>query len=297
MQMQMNGWTQFERQVRWSEVFHHVEDLRLYLLLKSDAMVKDEVPCGELVLNAGQYVRSITLLREDLWFYNVKKKDFYSHSRIQRSIKRLEKLGLITAERFPHGFLFTVLGVEEPADGRELAEMDVEEPADGRELAEVEAKNTAEVQAENGQDPFLPPARESDVEDSRIEPEDTIEKRNKREKRKNKNNNNNSISEDVRRAKIAAVAEHFMVRRGKGFFLTAMDLTAIERICESPLSTEQLTAFMDEQFDKVEQGSVHDTINSPKYLEKILESYEPPEVLELRLEEALAALGERVENA
>ncbi|MGD6856394.1 hypothetical protein ACQCVO_15070 [Bacillus infantis] len=281
MQMQMNGWTQFERQVRWSEVFHHVEDLRLYLLLKSDAMVKDEVPCGELVLNAGQYVRSITLLREDLWFYNVKKKDFYSHSRIQRSIKRLEKLGLITAERFPHGFLFTVLGVEEPADGRELSEM--------------EAKNTAEVQAENGQDPFLPPARESDVEDSRIEPEDTIEKRNKREKRKNKNNN--SISEDVRRAKIAAVAEHFMVRRGKGFFLTAMDLTAIERICESPLSTEQLTAFMDEQFDKVEQGDVHDTINSPKYLEKILESYEPPEVLEQRLEEALAALGERVENA
>ncbi|MCK6207688.1 hypothetical protein KZX50_19795 [Bacillus infantis] len=282
MQMQMNGWTQFERQVRWSEVFHHVEDLRLYLLLKSDAMVKDEVPCGELVLNAGQYVRSITLLREDLWFYNVKKKDFYSHSRIQRSIKRLEKLGLITAERFPHGFLFTVLGVEEPADGRELAE--------------VEAKNTAEVQAENGQEPFLPPARESDVEDSRIEPEDTIEKRNKREKRKNKNNNN-SISEDVRRAKIAAVAEHFMVRRGKGFFLTAMDLTAIERICESPLSTEQLTPFMDEQFDKVEQGDVHDTINSPKYLEKILESYEPPEVLEQRLEEALAALGERVENA
>jgi hypothetical protein len=76
-----------------------------------------------------------------------------------------------------------------------------------------------------------------------------------------------------------------------------MDLTAIERICESPLSTEQLTAFMDEQFDKVEQGGVHDTINSPKYLEKILESYEPPEVLEQRLEEALAALGERVENA
>lgn len=109
MKMQMNGRAQFERQVRWSDVFHHVEDMLLYLLLKSVAMVKDGMPFGGIVLNMEHYVLSIHLLRTDLWLYNVKKMDFYSHSRIQRAIKRLGKLGLIKAELFPHSFVLRCL--------------------------------------------------------------------------------------------------------------------------------------------------------------------------------------------
>ncbi|MDW2876815.1 MULTISPECIES: hypothetical protein [Bacillaceae] len=112
MHMQIKGWTQFKSLVRWSVVFHHLEGLCLFLLLKSDAMLKDEVPCGGTILNLEQYVCSTHLLREDLWFYNLKKRDFYSDSRIQRPIKRLEKLGLIMAELFSHGILFTVFGVD-----------------------------------------------------------------------------------------------------------------------------------------------------------------------------------------
>ncbi|MGD6894598.1 hypothetical protein [Bacillus infantis] len=94
----------------------------LYLLLKSAAMLKDVMPFGEIVLNMGQYVRSIHLLRRGLWFYYLKKRDLNSYSWIQHLIKRLEKLGLITAERLPHGFLFTVSGVEESGNTRILAE-------------------------------------------------------------------------------------------------------------------------------------------------------------------------------
>lgn len=120
--MQLNGWIQFERQVQWSDVFHYVEDLRLYLLLKIVEIVKDGVPFKEIMLNLGQYVRTINLLCEGLWFFNMKKRNFYSHYRTHSSIKRLEKLGLITAELLPHGFLFTMAGKEESANGRKLAE-------------------------------------------------------------------------------------------------------------------------------------------------------------------------------
>lgn len=103
-----------------------------------------------------------------------------------------------------------------------------------RMLPETEEASTAmEQQPQSRQYPFVPPARESVMKDSRIESEDTIDKRNKREKRKNKNNN--SISEQVRRARNAAVADHFMARRSKGFFQKTIDLTAIERIYELPL--------------------------------------------------------------
>ncbi len=51
MHMQIKGWTQFKSLVRWSVVFHHLEGLCLFLLLKSDAMLKDEVPCGGTILN------------------------------------------------------------------------------------------------------------------------------------------------------------------------------------------------------------------------------------------------------
>jgi hypothetical protein len=104
MHKQIKGWTQFKSLVRWSVVYHHVVVLWLCMLLRSDAMLKEVVACRGIMLNSEQYVRFIHLLRADLWFYYLKKKAFYSHSRIQRSIKRLKKLGQITAELFSHVF-------------------------------------------------------------------------------------------------------------------------------------------------------------------------------------------------
>jgi hypothetical protein len=144
MQMLMNGWTYSERRVWWNEVFHYVMVLWLYLLLINNAMVKEGVPCVGIMLIMRQYVYLIYLLRENIWFFNMKNRDLYSLSKIQRLMKRLEKLGLITAELFPYVFLFTW----------------------GREQAETDEASTAGVQSKNRQNSFLLTASEAVVEDS-----------------------------------------------------------------------------------------------------------------------------------
>ncbi|TYS63275.1 hypothetical protein FZD47_16645 [Bacillus infantis] len=80
MHMQMKGETQFEILVRWSVVFHYVVVLWLYMLLRSNAMLKEGVACGGFMLNSKQFVRSIQLLREDLCFFYMKKMELYIHA-------------------------------------------------------------------------------------------------------------------------------------------------------------------------------------------------------------------------
>ncbi|MGD6901375.1 hypothetical protein [Bacillus infantis] len=80
MHMQIKGWTQFKSLVRWSVLYHHVVVLWLYMLLRSDAMLKEGVACGGIMLNSKQFVRSIQLLREDLRFFYMKKMDLYIHA-------------------------------------------------------------------------------------------------------------------------------------------------------------------------------------------------------------------------
>ncbi|WP_366161258.1 hypothetical protein ABXS71_20660 [Bacillus infantis] len=152
MRIVINGLNQVERQVQWSNLFHYVEALLLYLLLKSAAMLKDVVRFGEIVLNMGQYVRSIHLLRRGLWFYYLKKRDLKSYSWNQHVIKRLEKLGLITAERLSHGFLFTVSGMEESGNARMPDE--------------TQEAYTVKEQSKNRKNFFYLTASESVVEDS-----------------------------------------------------------------------------------------------------------------------------------
>ncbi|MGD6842153.1 hypothetical protein ACQCVH_06470 [Bacillus infantis] len=104
-------------------------------------MLKEGVACGGIMLNSKQFVRSIQLLREDLWLFYMKKMDLYIHARIQLSIKLRKKLGLFTAELFPHVFLFTVPGIWEYLNGRNQAEM--------------EEASTAGLQFKNRQNSFF----------------------------------------------------------------------------------------------------------------------------------------------
>ncbi|MEN8701887.1 hypothetical protein [Bacillus infantis] len=67
-------------------------------------------------------------------------------------IKRLEKLGLITAERLPHGFLFTVSGVEESGNARMPDE--------------TEEADTVKEQSKNRKNLFYLTASESVVDGS-----------------------------------------------------------------------------------------------------------------------------------
>jgi hypothetical protein len=88
-----------------------------------NATYQGGVQVGGVVLGERQYVRSLRKLREDLWFYNGKKIDEYSHSRIQRSIKRLEKDGWLKAEKYEHGYVFTLRPMKDFACGEYLSGM------------------------------------------------------------------------------------------------------------------------------------------------------------------------------
>ncbi|WP_141771931.1 hypothetical protein [Rossellomorea aquimaris] len=82
--------------------FRHTEDLRIYLWILTHS--KEEAGYeGERFLEKGQYIASLGNLRDYLWFYSGNKVDRYSVSRIQLSIKRLERYGWIQAEKMPHG--------------------------------------------------------------------------------------------------------------------------------------------------------------------------------------------------
>ncbi|XXM71951.1 hypothetical protein ACQ0QQ_20120 [Lysinibacillus sphaericus] len=88
--------------------FRHTEDLRIYLWILTHS--KEEAGHeGERFLEKGQYIASLGNLREYLWFYSGNKVDRYSVSRIQRSIKRLEKKEWIRAEKMAYGYGFTVV--------------------------------------------------------------------------------------------------------------------------------------------------------------------------------------------
>jgi hypothetical protein len=88
--------------------FRHTEDLRIYLWIHTHSK-QEEGYEGERFLEKGQYIASLGNLRDYLWFYSRNKIDRYSVSRIQRSIKRLERYEWIRAEKTPHGYVFTVL--------------------------------------------------------------------------------------------------------------------------------------------------------------------------------------------
>jgi hypothetical protein len=88
--------------------FRHTEDLRIYLWILTHSK-KEAGYEGGSFLDKGQYIASLGNLRDYLWFYNGKKIDRYSVSRIHRSIKRLEKKGWIRVEKMPRGYVFTVL--------------------------------------------------------------------------------------------------------------------------------------------------------------------------------------------
>ncbi|MEG9295926.1 hypothetical protein V6B33_05675 [Mangrovibacillus sp. Mu-81] len=111
----MNQSVLYNPELIQGSIFYHTEDLRIYLWVLFHAREEAGYE-GGFYLEKGQYIQSISELKDRLWFYNGKKKDEYSKSRIQRSIKRLERCGWIRAEKMQYGYVFTVF---ELTDGKE----------------------------------------------------------------------------------------------------------------------------------------------------------------------------------
>jgi polyhydroxyalkanoate synthesis regulator phasin len=280
--MALIGWTKFERGILESRVFCHPEDVRIYLWISNHAMVKDGVVVGDRVLKRGQYVQAIRVIQDKLWFYDGKKKDVYSSSRIQRSIKRLEKAGLITAEKFKHGYLFTVREAKDPT----LDPQSVD-------ITENEEETIDTHRQEKDAGIILASRCESDIRDVRTS-SGNINKNVKNvenEKKKTLTTLTNTMAD-----KLTLITEHFLVRRGGSFSLSPVDQMALEKISLHEMTVDELKAFMDEQFEKIKVHEPNATIHSPKYLLKALERRESPGKRMDELEEMLDRLEESLKD-
>ncbi|MEL3971139.1 hypothetical protein AAEO50_02515 [Rossellomorea oryzaecorticis] len=267
-----------EKELLQSQVFFHPEDVRIYLWIAGHAAVKDGVVLGHRVLKKGQFVQSISKIRENLWFYSGNKKDEYSNSRIQRSIKRLEKAGLLMTEKFKHGYVFTVREARDP------------QPLDvtGNEGEEADTEKH-----ENRADIFLPSRLESGLGErcDRVENKKKIVKKVEKEKKKTLTTLTNTMAD-----RLTLITEHFLVRRGGSFSLSPVDQMALEKISLHEMTVDELKAFMDEQFEKVKVHEPNATIHSPKYLLKALERRESPGVRIDKLDEMLERLEESLKD-
>jgi hypothetical protein len=281
----MNGWRKLETGMLDKETFHHPEDLRLYVLILLNATYQGGVQVGGVVLGERQYVRSLRKLREDLWFYNGKKIDEYSHSRIQRSIKRLERDGWLKAEKYEHGYVFTLRPTKDFACGEYLSWMGMSKKEEGRE-------ESGGDQPDDGAGSGGSSCGEKDVKQVRREPANRLKNLEKEEK-ENTTNLNGTKEEE----RLQALIGHFIGRRERGLIFTPMDYVAMERISLSELSTEELIVFMDEEFDRQQSINPKLTINSPKYLEKALEAYVSPRESMEHIDDLLEGLEEIVTEA
>ncbi|MFL8939055.1 hypothetical protein ACKA06_19935 [Rossellomorea oryzaecorticis] len=97
-----------DRNLVEESIFRHEEDVRIYLWIR--LMSREEAGNeGDFYLEKGQYQASIRELQKSLKYYEGNKKEEYSLSRIQRSIKRLVKNDWIRTEKTALGFIYTVL--------------------------------------------------------------------------------------------------------------------------------------------------------------------------------------------
>ncbi|MCA1063871.1 hypothetical protein QTG56_01415 [Rossellomorea sp. AcN35-11] len=276
----MNGWRKLEQEILDLETFHHPEDLRLYVWILLNATYQGGVQVGGVVLGERQYIRSLRKLREDLWFYNGKKIDEYSNSRIQRSIKRLEECGWLKAEKFQHGYVFTLRPTKDFTCSEYLSWMGMSGKEDG-------SDDSGGDQPDDGAGSGVSSCGEEDVNQVRKEPANRLKNL---ENEEIENTTNLNGTKDVER--LQALIGHFVGRRGRGFLLTPMDYVAMERISLSELSTEELIVFMDEEFDRQQSINPKLTINSPRYLEKALEAYISPRESMQHIDDLLDGLEE-----
>ena len=112
-------------------------------MLSCKAVVKEHVMVNEVKVRKGQYLRSFSLLAEDLMYIQNGNLKVPAKSTVKRSVDRLVKFGYITTEETRFGTLFTI--VDEEAEIQEFF-CDKSGPT-SEELPENREK-TAEVQQE-----------------------------------------------------------------------------------------------------------------------------------------------------
>jgi hypothetical protein len=253
----MNGWVKIEKELVRSEIWHDFIGLRLYLCLALNATNQDNVKVRELALKKGQYVRSLSNLKDDLSYVVERGLKKIPETTIRRAIKYLESLGYIQTKLTRYGFLFTIFPVHKEG-------YSFDEKID-RTLA---SQNWAELDSEVAID------KDRKIERNEDDVEETVEK--------------------LKLAKQQEIATTFIEFRNKGTYLTESDCESIKRISELPYSSQEILFMMKRIFKNYHQKNPKETINSPKYIEKAIQHIGV--VAEKMEENSLLALEEALAN-
>jgi hypothetical protein len=107
----MSGWRKLKQRMFDLDTFYPLEDLRLCVWILVITTYEGGIQVGCMVLGEMQYIPSIWKFREILWFYNRKKIDESSHSRIQHLINRLEW------EKYKYAYVFMFWATKDFACG------------------------------------------------------------------------------------------------------------------------------------------------------------------------------------
>ncbi|WP_421383326.1 DNA helicase [Bacillus salacetis] len=233
-----SGWIKFHRITLERPIWGSPFTLRLLLLLSCRALQKEFVYVEDVKVHRGQYLRSYSMLAEDLQYVENGNLKIPSKSTIKLSVDRLKKYGLITTEETSIGTLFTVFGSEE----------DFSEPENGGTVDESL----------------------KDEPDTRPVPQEECKKdREKKEKESVRARDELPSKPDVQN-RAEKVTEKFLNLRNSGFYITPKEQCAIEKICEKEIEVDTLLSWMETIESDYRKRNANDTIRSFTYYEKAL---------------------------
>jgi hypothetical protein len=245
----MCGWVKLNRDVIEVDLWKEVVPFRLYLLLLTQATREDGRMVSGIPLKRGQYIRAYSKLVEDLGYREGRGEKQYSKSTIKRSVDKLVKKGLITAEETNMGTLFTLLGSEE-------------------------------IQAKGFVDFFCPSFRGTKVEppenvgDTNQEQNQEREEREEKVEKENdppKNSEGTMTEQEGQTTRTTAITERFIQLRNRGAALSAKDMNAAEKIALLDVPLEELVSWMEEiQLYYVKKNGSERSITSLTYYESAI---------------------------
>lgn len=118
--MNTQGHFRIIREVFQRDIFKNVVDFRLFFLILGQAMFKDGVPAGDIILERGEWLRSYRQLQKDLEYIDGRAVRQYGIATLKRSTERLIAEHLISTKKADSG---TVFRVEKYNELQGIAEM------------------------------------------------------------------------------------------------------------------------------------------------------------------------------
>lgn len=106
--MNTQGHFRIIREVFQRDIFKNVVDFRLFFLILGQAMFKDGVPAGDIILERGEWLRSYRQLQKDLEYIDGRAVRQYGIATLKRSTERLIAEHLISTKKADSGTVFRV---------------------------------------------------------------------------------------------------------------------------------------------------------------------------------------------